>query len=62
VVQDVYMEAGDQVKVGDVLMKLNTNGVPSSILSAQADLSTAKKSSMICSFRPTRSWRRLQLT
>ena len=43
VVQDVYVEAGDQVKAGDVLMKLNTNSVPSSILSAQADLSTAQK-------------------
>ena len=43
VVQDVYVEAGDQVKAGDVLLKLNTNSVPSSILSAQADLSTAQK-------------------
>ena len=43
VVEEVYIEAGDQVKAGDVLMKLNANSVSSSILSAQADLVNAQK-------------------
>ena len=43
VVEEVYVEAGDQVKAGDVLMKLNANSVSSSILSAQADLVNAQK-------------------
>ena len=43
VVQEIYVEAGDQVEAGQVLMKLNTNSVPSSILSTQADLVTAQK-------------------
>ena len=42
VVEEVYVKAGDKVKAGDVLMKLNTNSVDSSILSAQADLITAQ--------------------
>jgi HlyD family secretion protein len=43
VVEEVYVKAGDQVKAGDVLMKLNTNSVSSKVLSAQADLATAQK-------------------
>jgi RND family efflux transporter MFP subunit len=43
VVQEIYVQAGDQVEAGEVLMKLNTNSVPSNILSAQADLVTAQK-------------------
>jgi len=43
VVEEIYVEAGDQVEAGEVLMKLNTNSVPSSILSSQADLVTAQK-------------------
>jgi RND family efflux transporter MFP subunit len=43
VVEEIYVEAGDQVEAGQVLMKLNTNSIPSSILSAQADLVTAQK-------------------
>ena len=43
VVEEVFVKAGDQVKAGDVLMKLNTDSVSSSILSAQADLVTAQK-------------------
>ena len=43
VVEEVYVKAGDQVKAGDVLMKLKTNSVSSSIISAQADLVTAQK-------------------
>jgi hypothetical protein len=42
-VEEVYVKAGDQVKAGDVLIKLNTKSVDSSILSAQADLATAQK-------------------
>src|SRR6266542_2944093 len=38
VVDEVYVKAGDQVSAGDVLMKLNTSSVPSSVISAQADL------------------------
>lgn len=43
VVEEVYVKAGDKVKAGGVLMKLNTNSVDSSILSAQSDLATAQK-------------------
>ena len=43
VVEEIYVEAGDQVEAGEVLMKLNTNSVHSSILSSQADLVTAQK-------------------
>jgi RND family efflux transporter MFP subunit len=43
VVEEVYVKAGDQVKAGDVLMKLKTNSVSSSIISAQADLVTAQQ-------------------
>ena len=43
VVEEVYVKAGDQVKTGDVLMKLNANSVPSKVLSAQSDLATAQK-------------------
>jgi HlyD family secretion protein len=43
VVEEVYVKAGDQVKAGDVLMKLKTSSVDASIISAQADLVTAQK-------------------
>jgi len=43
VVEEVYVKAGDKVKAGDVLMKLKTNSVSSSIISARADLVTAQK-------------------
>lgn len=43
VVEEVYVKAGDKVKAGDVLMKLKTNSVSSSIISAQADLVNAQK-------------------
>lgn len=43
VVQEVYVKAGDQVKAGDVLMKLKTTSVDASIISAQADLINAQK-------------------
>ncbi|HET9914809.1 MAG TPA: efflux RND transporter periplasmic adaptor subunit [Anaerolineales bacterium] len=43
VVEEVYVEAGDKVKEGDVLMKLQTTTVDASIISAQADLATAQK-------------------
>jgi HlyD family secretion protein len=43
VVEEVYVKAGDQVREGDVLMKLKTTSVSSSIISAQADLITAQK-------------------
>jgi len=43
VVDDVYVKAGDQVRAGDALMKLNTSSVSSSVLSAQADLANAQK-------------------
>jgi HlyD family secretion protein len=43
VVDTVNVKAGDKVKAGDVLMKLRTTSVSSSIISAQADLVTAQK-------------------
>lgn len=43
VVDKVYVKSGDKVKAGDVLMKLRTTSVSSSIISAQADLVTAQK-------------------
>ena len=43
VVEEVYVKAGDQVKAGDVLMKLKTTSVDASIISARADLVTAQK-------------------
>ena len=43
VVDQVYAKAGDQVKAGDVLMKLKTSSVSSNIISAQADLANAQK-------------------
>jgi len=43
VVDEVYVKAGDQVKAGDVLMKLKASSVSSSVLSAQADLANAQK-------------------
>ena len=43
VVEEVYVKAGDQVKAGDVLMKLKTTSVDASIISAQADLIDAQK-------------------
>jgi RND family efflux transporter MFP subunit len=43
VVEEAYVKAGDQVKAGDVLMKLKTTSVDASIISAQADLITAQK-------------------
>jgi HlyD family secretion protein len=43
VVDTVNVKAGDQVKAGDVLMKLKTSTVDPSIISAQSDLLTAQK-------------------
>jgi HlyD family secretion protein len=43
VVEDVFVEAGDQVREGDVLMTLRTTTVSASIISAQADLVNARK-------------------
>lgn len=43
VVDQVYVKAGDQVKAGDVLMKLKTTSVDANIISAQADLVTGQK-------------------
>lgn len=43
VVEEVYVKAGDQVKAGDVLMKLNAASVDAGVFSAQADLENAKK-------------------
>ena len=43
VVEEVYVQAGDQIKAGEVLMKLKITSVESSIISAQADLVTAQK-------------------
>jgi len=42
VVEEVYVQAGDDVKEGDVLMKLRTTSVSSNIISAQADLVSAR--------------------
>lgn len=43
VVEEVYVQVGDQVREGDVLMKLKTTSVSSSIISAQADLVNAQE-------------------
>lgn len=43
VVEDVYVQVGDRVKEGEVLMKLKTTSVSSSIISAQADRVAAQK-------------------
>jgi HlyD family secretion protein len=43
VVEKVKVKAGDQVRAGDVLMKLKTTSVAPSIISAQADLVTAQQ-------------------
>lgn len=43
VVDQVNVKAGDQVKAGDILMKLKTSSVDASIISAQSDLLTAQK-------------------
>ncbi|HEU0296283.1 MAG TPA: efflux RND transporter periplasmic adaptor subunit [Anaerolineales bacterium] len=43
VVEEVYVNAGDKVKEGDVLMKLRTTSVSSNIISAQGDLVTAQE-------------------
>lgn len=43
VVDEVYVKSGDKVKTGDVLMKLRTTTVSSSIISAQSDLVNAQK-------------------
>jgi len=43
VVDDVYVKSGDKVKTGEVLMKLRTTTVSSSIISAQSDLVNAQK-------------------
>src|SRR6266498_14023 len=43
VVEDVNVKAGDQVKAGDVLMKLKTASVDASVISAQSDLVNAQK-------------------
>jgi multidrug efflux pump subunit AcrA (membrane-fusion protein) len=42
-VEEVSVKAGDQVKAGDVLMRLKTSSVSSSVISAQADLANAQK-------------------
>jgi len=43
VVDTVNVKSGDQVKAGEVLMKLKTSTVDPSIISAQSDLLTAQK-------------------
>jgi len=43
VVDQVYVKAGDQVKAGDVLMRLKTSSVSSNVISARADLANAQK-------------------
>jgi HlyD family secretion protein len=43
VVDQVNVKAGDQVKAGDVLVKLKTTSVDPSIISAQSDLVTAQQ-------------------
>jgi HlyD family secretion protein len=43
VVEEVYVQVGDQVKEGEVLMKLRTTSVSSSVISAQADLVNAQE-------------------
>ncbi len=43
VVDKVYLKSGDKIKAGDVLMRLRTTSVSSTIISAQADLVTAQK-------------------
>lgn len=43
VVENVFVQAGDQVKEGDVLMTLRTTTVSAGIISAQADLVNAQK-------------------
>jgi HlyD family secretion protein len=42
VVEEVYVQVGDEVNEGDVLMKLRTTSVSSNIISAQADLVAAQ--------------------
>ena len=59
VVEEVYVKAGDQVKAGDVLMKLNQSSVSSNVLSAQADLANAQKDlDTLLSLLRGRIWRR----
>ncbi|MBN2115157.1 MAG: efflux RND transporter periplasmic adaptor subunit [Anaerolineales bacterium] len=43
VVEEVYVKVGDQVREGDVLMKLKTTSVSANIISAQADLVAAQR-------------------
>src|SRR5690349_20304509 len=43
VVEIVNVKAGDQIKAGDVLMKLKTTSVASNIISSQSDLVTAQQ-------------------
>jgi HlyD family secretion protein len=43
IVEEVYVKVGDQVKDGDVLMKLKTTSVSANIISAQADLVAAQE-------------------
>ena len=43
VVEEVYVQVGDKVSAGDVLMKLRTTTVSSGVISAQADLVTAQQ-------------------
>src|SRR5919106_6168095 len=43
VVEEVHVKAGEEIQEGDILMKLKTTSVSSSIISAQADLVTAQK-------------------
>jgi HlyD family secretion protein len=43
VVEEIHVQVGDKVREGDVLMKLKTTSVSSSIISAQADRVAAQK-------------------
>jgi HlyD family secretion protein len=43
IVEQVNVKTGDQVKAGDVLMKLKVTSVDASVISAQSDLVTAQK-------------------
>jgi len=43
VVEQVNVKAGDQVKAGDMLMKLKITSVDANVISAQSDLITAQK-------------------
>jgi multidrug efflux pump subunit AcrA (membrane-fusion protein) len=43
VVEEVYVQSGDQVKAGDALMKLRTSSVDASIIASQSTLVTAQQ-------------------